>query len=100
MAELFNFTGSQNQVRPQSPTANAVANTQAADTFKSLSNLFGTAIDASNTIKQREKAAEVEASAKQSASLGSSIMGILTTNLTGTVLSSFAGTSATGATNE
>ena len=61
MAELFNFTGSQNQVRPQSPTANAVANTQAADTFKSLSNLFGTAIDASNTIKQREKAAEVEA---------------------------------------
>jgi len=66
MAELFNFTGSQNQVRPQSPTVNAVPNTQAADTFKSLSNLFGAAIDANNTLKQKEKAAAVESRRLQS----------------------------------
>ena len=46
---------------------------------------------ASNAIEAaaKVKAAEVAASAAQSASLGSSIMGLLTTNLTGTVLSSF-----------
>ena len=64
--------------------------------FERLTKLATNSINAAALVK----AAEVEASAKQSASLGSSIMGILTTNLTGTVLSSFAGTSATGATNE
>jgi len=46
---------------------------------------------ASNAIAAaaKVKAAEVAASAAESASLGSSIMGLLTTNLTGTVLSSF-----------
>jgi hypothetical protein len=60
--------------------------------FERLTKLATNSINAAALVK----AAEVEASAKQSASLGSSIMGILTTNLTGTVLSSFAGTSATG----
>jgi hypothetical protein len=60
--------------------------------FERLTKLATNSINAAALVK----AAEVEASAAQSASLGSSIMGILTTNLTGTVLSSFAGTSATG----
>tara|TARA_R110000851_G_scaffold233343_1_gene385874 strand:- start:875 stop:2800 length:1926 start_codon:yes stop_codon:yes gene_type:complete len=60
--------------------------------FERLTKLATNSINAAALVK----AAEVEASAKQSASLGSSIMGILTTNLTGTVLSSFAGKSATG----
>ena len=60
--------------------------------FERLTKLATNSINAAALVK----AAEVEASAAQSASLGSSIMGILTTNLTGTVLSSFAGKSATG----
>ena len=60
--------------------------------FERLTKMATNSINAAALVK----AAEVEASAAQSASLGSSIMGILTTNLTGTVLSSFAGTSATG----
>ena len=60
--------------------------------FERLTKLATNSINAAALVK----AAEVEASAAQSSSLGSSIMGILTTNLTGTVLSSFAGTSATG----
>ena len=68
------------------------ADKNADSEFERLTKMATNSINAAALVK----AAEVEASAKQSESLGSSIMGILTTNLTGTVLSSFAGTSATG----